>query len=385
MSVREFEEIAHTGGEYAVEIKTETSGQRMVSVGYRHSRPTPASMFLLMALPQGIPFHVAPVGGLASPSRAPPAVRGVETVQVMIASDKHGLFGHACPRCGGYWRSDSTPARWPMCCPYCPFRSASHLFLTEGQKAFVNRFCEHYWETLEKPDGKYTLNLDKIADEVMKGAKAPNFFYAETSQQQQWRCQSCGSHNDILGKFGSCSCCGARNNFVLLAAELKTLKSEVKAKPAATLREAVSKFEAAGRDYIKAMREVVALSDKRGKRADALRFHDFERIQTEMKEIFDIDVAKGFKADEIELAKIMFLRRHVHEHNGGVADDKYLKQSGDGTVKLGQAIREKPEDVRAFIGVLDRMASNLDEGVLELLPPDDIALKVCAYRPNKRA
>lgn len=385
MSVREFQEIAHTGGIYSVEIRTRADGVRELSVGYSHSRPTPASMFLLLALPQGIPFCVAPIGGLADPNAVPNQVRAVETVNVMIGSDKHGLFGHACPRCNGYWRSDSTPARWHMSCPYCSFRSASHLFLTDGQKAFVKRFCEHYWETLDKADGKYVLDLDQIADQVMKGATAPAFFHAEQTQQQQWRCEACGGHNDILGKYGNCSCCGARNNKALLSAELGKLKPEIDAKPAAMLRDAVSAFESSGRDCVKAMLQVVALSDKRGKRAEALRFHDFEKIESELKEIFDIDITEGFKSDEIKLGKLMFLRRHVHEHTGGVADANYIQRSGDATVKVGQAIREKPEDVRAFVDLLDRMAANLDAGVLELIPADETALKVCAPRAKKRA
>ncbi len=175
MSVREFEEIAHTGGTYSVETITDASGVRMVSVGYSHSGPTPASMFLLLALPQGIPYWVVPVGGARRSDVVPEAAAALETVQVMIASDKHGLFGHTCPRCNKYWRSDSTPARWNMSCAYCPFKAAAHFFRTAGQKAFVKRFCEHYYETLDRPDGKYLLDLDKIADEVAKGATAPQF------------------------------------------------------------------------------------------------------------------------------------------------------------------------------------------------------------------
>lgn len=385
MSVREFEEIAHTGGTYSVETITDASGVRMVSVGYSHSGPTPASMFLLLALPQGIPYWVVPVGGLGDPDVVPEAAAALETVQVMIASDKHGLFGHTCPRCNKYWRSDSTPARWNMSCAYCPFKAAAHFFRTAGQKAFVKRFCEHYYETLDRPDGKYLLDLDKIADEVAKGATAPQFFHAEISQQQQWRCEACGGYNDILGKYGACSCCGARNNRMLFSKELEKLRIEINAKPAAMLREAVSAFESAGRDDVKAMLEFVALSDKRVKRAEALRFHDLKRMSAELKEIFDIDLLKGLKSEAIELANLMFLRRHVHEHAGGVADADYIKRSGDTSVQEGQAIREKPDDVRAFIDCLDRLAINFEAGVRELMPPDETALRLCAYRPKKSA
>ncbi len=95
---------------------------------------------------------------------------------------------------------------------------------------------------------------------------------------------------------------------MLFSKELEKLRIEINAKPAAMLREAVSAFESAGRDDVKAMLEFVALSDKRVKRAEALRFHDLKRMSAELKEIFDIDLLKGLKSEAIELANLMFLR-----------------------------------------------------------------------------
>lgn len=387
MSTGEFREIGHTGGTFSVELETQSDGTKLVSVGYQHSRPTPASMFLLLALPQGIPFCVVAVGGIGAPTELPESVKQVETVQVMIASDSHGYFGHSCPRCDGYWRSDSTPARWAMTCPYCAFRSSAHMFLTAGQKAFVRRFCNHYYDVInEKPDGKHVIDMDAIADEVARGATPPSFFHVEQSQQQRWRCETCDSANDILGKFGYCGCCGTRNNKLLLMAELEKLKTEVDAKPASVLRDAVSALDSCGRDYVKALLQVVSLSDRRERRArDNLKFHDLPKMSVDLLEIFDIAIAKGMQDDDIERGRVMFLRRHVHEHNGGVADATYLQRSNDKSVREGQAIREKPDDVRWFIQLLERMAANLHAGVLELIPPDETAVKICQPRKKRSA
>lgn len=40
------------------------------------------------------------------------------SIQVMIASDKEGLFGYSCPRCAKYFRASDCPSD-RLICPYC--------------------------------------------------------------------------------------------------------------------------------------------------------------------------------------------------------------------------------------------------------------------------
>jgi hypothetical protein len=65
----------------------------------------------------------------------------------------------------------------------------------------------------------------------------------------------------------------------------------------------------------------------------------------------------------------MFLRRHVYEHNGGQVDQDYLNESGDASVKLGQALRESPESIFRLMPLILKRAQNLHEGFHVLFPP----------------
>ena len=119
----------------------------------------------------------------------------------------------------------------------------------------------------------------------------------------------------------------------------------------------------------------------RKKKAKAIRFHDLERMSESLREVFDIRVTKGIGEDDLRFIRMMFQRRHVFEHSGGVADQKYLKQSGDTTVRLGEAIRETKKNAGRCADILLVMATRFHEGFHAILPVDGKALKV--LRPEK--
>jgi hypothetical protein len=58
----------------------------------------------------------------------------------------------------------------------------------------------------------------------------------------------------------------------------------------------------------------------------------------------------------------LFQRRHVYEHEAGVATRSYLAESGDISVKEGALIRETRENARRLAGCAVRIATNLDAG-----------------------
>ena len=97
----EFQEIAHSGGRLTIRLSTNNNGHREYQLQWSHDRPTPAVVFAVYALPQGIAVAHMRLGGVGSASDPPP-VPGC--YQVFIGSDSQGKFGHQCPACNGYWR-----------------------------------------------------------------------------------------------------------------------------------------------------------------------------------------------------------------------------------------------------------------------------------------
>src|SRR5262245_24047384 len=190
----DFQEIAHCGGKYIITIAEDASGRRGIQVGVEHSRPLPAALFSVWA--------ALPHGTAVSKS----LTREGPCLPVFIGSDTHGLFGHRCPACGEYWRSQTVPETWDITCPYCGASGKTFQFLTAEQLRFVRAVCELAVEAYANNRlGRHVIDMDPVADQVAtKPGERPPFYYAERSQQNHFTCNVCGASDDILGRYGYC-------------------------------------------------------------------------------------------------------------------------------------------------------------------------------------
>ena len=91
---------------------------------------------------------------------------------------------------------------------------------------------------------------------------------------------------------------------------------------------------------------------------------------------------KGLSQDDIAFAELMFHRRHVYEHKGGEADEKYISDSGD-AVRVKQALRESQESANRIANVVIKLATNLHTGFHEICPPLDQPIQRHAKRKSK--
>jgi hypothetical protein len=362
---KEFDEIGHSGGKVTFTIKDE-EGVRSYQIGYRSSRPVPMVMIAVYALLQGIPVETIHLGGIGEPWNPPPCPG---CFPVFIASDSQGKFGHDCPRCGGYWRSGPLP----NICPYCAMTAAPHQFLSSAQRRYVRQYCDVLSEALDSEDSETVMiDMDIVADAAGKEGEKPAFYVSERSQQRKFTCRSCDEYNDILGRFGYCSLCGSRNDLGEFEDQSITVIRERINKgnaPEDCVRDAVAVFDSFLSQYAKQLAQRVPMTEQRKTRLLKQRFHNLPEIVDTFKSWFDIDVCAGIKDGEKRFVARMFLRRHVYEHNGGEADQKYLDQSGDANVVLKQHIHETVEDAHALLGSLVKMARNIDSGFHELFPP----------------
>ena len=113
----------------------------------------------------------------------------------------------------------------------------------------------------------------------------------------------------------------------------------------------------------------IPLRTARTARIEKMRFHNLDLVVAELKSAFDIDICEGLKDAEVAIARRMFCRRHVYEHNGGEADEKYIADSGDSSVRLKQALHETQQSAHQFADLIAKMAKNLHHGFHEIFPP----------------
>jgi predicted RNA-binding Zn-ribbon protein involved in translation (DUF1610 family) len=364
----DFMEIANTGGKVTFEISDE-DGQRGVSIGYQHASPYPASVYGVYALiPQGIPVMVFQLGGIGQPF-TPQAPQ--DCIAVFMLSDQEGFFGRACPSCGKYFRTRSAPVMKPTYCPYCGYTGATHLFLTEGHKNYVKHYVDKFMEGYEK--GKsVTIDLDALAARDIPNK--PPHYYLEEKQQTRITCSACRVTSDIMGQFGFCPHCGHRNSLAVFLSQMKKQEESVvnprygvdqrdyrDAEWRAIVKQCVSDFEGFGRDILSVLLKEIPATPARKKAISEISFHNPIKAAEDIKAYFDIDILQGIDQPQQEFIKRRFLRRHIYEHNAGVADEDYVSRSGE-NVRVGQLIREQSSNVQTLIDLLRKAATNFADG-----------------------
>lgn len=363
----EFRTIAHSGGKVTITVSLDpATGHKRYQLTWNHCRPNAGGIFAVYALPPGLVVGQMMLGGIGSVPNPPP-IPGC--YQVFIGSDSEGKYGRQCPVCEGYWRS-----QLGQFCPYCGFRGTVVEFMTNEQRSYVQQWCSKMDEALlTDVGGEYVIDLDAVADAADAAlAEKPAFYYAEQSQQNSYNCASCNAFNDILGTYGYCTECGTRNDLhIFTEKKIPELRSRINSGgPYETCaKEAVAAFDSFIGQYVEQLVKRVPMTPGRKARLEKVRFHDFQSVERDMREIFDINVAKDLTDDDKAFAKRMFHRRHVYEHLGGEADKKYINDSGE-NVRIGQALRESVDSAHRIVGIVHKMACNVHAGFHEIFPVD---------------
>lgn len=383
----DFQEIAHSGGLMIFNVRSDAEGGISIQSGWKHERRGPAALVGLYAdLNSGRVVSGFQVLGIGVPFDPPPPEGALA---VWLGSDSRAKWGHQCPRCSTYFRSGNNSGLFPLTCVRCGFCAPAHVFLTPAQKRYVSHIIGEVQSAIQNlnkgEELKIEINLDLVGDKESAEPK-PDFYYAEQKQQTEFNCNHCGEYNDVRGRFAYCGSCGWRNNrddFQRRCADIRDrLNSETI--PAATaLREIVSEFDACCRDYALQLTKRMPMKPYR-RIALQKAFHDADGVAVQtMKEAADIDIRRDLDAAELRFFQMMFHRRHVHEHLGGVADNHYCTHSGDQLVTEGELLREDRGEIHKLISLLSRMVENLDSQFHEIFPPTEMPIKQYVERQER--
>ncbi len=381
----DFQEIAHCGGRITFTISCDTNGRRFYSQSLHHSRPTPAAFAGIFALaPHGLPvgdFRMAM--GIEEPS--PP-----NCLAVLLGSDTRTCWGHQCPTCKTYFRNGQHPAIYPLTCPHCGHREAAHKFLTEAQKRYVTAYVNTIVDAMQKqmdPDStqEIVVDMDALADQSVAELRT-DFYYAAESQQTRYNCNHCNEFNDIRGLYGYCAACGWRNNRQMIAGSLdgERVRLNAGSNPAEqVVRNVISQFDACCRDLTRQIASRIPMKSARAADLCRAAFHDIDAsVISTLKTMFEIDLLRGLTAD-LAFLRRAFHRRHVFEHNAGVADERYVRESGDAQAKIGVLLRETKESANRLVGCVNRMIENFDCDFHEVFLPNQKAIELSGVRPSR--
>lgn len=386
----DFTEIAHCGGQATFAVRCDQEGRVSIAAGFRGSSPTPMAMITIYAtVPQGFPVSDVKMGGIGQ-AFEPSCPEGC--IAVFLGSDSHGKWGHQCPNCAGYFRNGHHPAIYPLTCPYCGLKSHAFHFLTEAHVRYVKHYISTYYEAINadlepETEKEFIIDMDAIAKSGERENR-PDFYYASEAQQTRFKCLKCDEFNDIRGLYGYCASCGCRNNMASLNDVFQKMRKGLVDKtisPEEVISRAVSAFDAACRDMINQLKTRIPMKPARLKRLERLIFHDIEsRTIAEIKAAFEVDLLRGIDNETTAFLKMMLERRHVYEHNAGVADERYVERSGDTSWRVGDLIRETEQNAHRLLSTLPIMGQNIHDDFHEIFPLTEWPVRYFEERAGKR-
>ncbi len=378
MERKDFSEVGHTGGKVTFTIVCDEHGHVSYQIGYSHSSPRPASFVGIYAHLDGFACGGIEMGGIGTPWNTPPFPN---CIAVMMASDSQGKFGHECPDCKKHFRSGGIPAKFPLTCPYCGVRAEAYHFLTPPQKSYISHYIESLhaaiYEAKPGTTSEIVIDMNAIADSITDEPR-PDFYYTSTAQQTEFSCSKCNSYNDIRGRYGYCASCGWRNSAESQRLALREIREKLvggELSPSDAIKQAVSEFDSAARDFSDQMISLVPMKESRKNQLERLLFHNLDKFDELLVKCFDINLLKGMVADR-DFVNRMFLRRHVFEHDGGVATQRYVEESGDKNIEKGDLIRETLDNANKFLGNLNRMISTFESDFHEIFKPEPFCIEI---------
>ena len=224
--------------------------------------------------------------------------------------------------------------------------------------------------------GEHIIDMDAVADAAGKDLPKPDFYYAEERQQNLFTCSACDGVTDVLGTYAYCSLCGTRNDLQELEQRIQGIRDRINAGGSyeTYAKDAVAAFDSFTAHYAQQLLARVPLTRERRALLERSRFHNLTTTVDILGGLFGIDLLEGFDTEDLAFGTKMFHRRHVYEHKGGEADEKYIADSGD-NVRPKQALRETRESAHRIVNFVMKLASNLHRGFHEIFPPREEPIK----------
>jgi hypothetical protein len=271
-----------------------------------------------------------------------------------------GFFGRECSNadCLRYFKVHQDTLHERMFCPYCGVGFPNDDLWTTDQRRFLEDSIEREaTEIVER-------ELDKMLGNVARRSKFLEYKPARRRSVSRPKppteylvdsgltCPACATSFQVLGIFGYCPGC-REENLLLYDANLAIILQEVRhsSNPRRQLRHAygdlVSTFERFCR------------KEARHQGIDVGRFQNIDHTRRLLKDAKVGDLFAGLSDEEKRLIKRVFERRHIHEHNDGIASERYVQNIPEDAGLLGKPVELSEQELTSAAHVLRRMLENV--------------------------
>lgn len=312
-------------------------------------------------------------------------------IPITIRSDEKGYFDRECPHPGCLYTFKINLKEWEenvsgkeMHCPMCGHTASSDQWWTQEQLAEQKKIIDSYvqYHATNMMNNMFKKMVQSIPkNKYIKITYNPgrriSFHNNPIGQREEWEneitCEKCGTQFSVIGAAYFCPCCGYNSVDRTFEDSIDRITKMLKSIPSMrlTLEENNSKDDAENicrallersiGDIVSAFQKFACCRYEAvaGKSA---RVNDFQILE-KGSQLFYSACGKKYSdwlsEDELVALHLLFQRRHILEHNGGIVDEKYLRNSGDNNYVEGQRIIVKECDVRELLTIIKKLSAGL--------------------------
>lgn len=315
------------------------------------------------------------------------------SLEVKLSPDAKGYIDRQCPSCGFVykingddWENITDQER--VFCPRCRFIASSSDCFTDYQREEMLKRAHDYAIVLVQKElnsifSKFAKSVNSRRGPIQieyKPSKPAIFRNYPIPQRPEWEleieCEKCGTRYSVIGSAFFCPSCGTNAVSRVFGESMETIRLMVSEADSvefpgsvgidqnARIRQHI--IESSIGEALSAFQSF-AYAVYTGHTGKAARPNDFQIVEKGNSMFSEISwpYSNWLSDDELSFMNIMFQRRHLIEHNGGIVDTKYLERTADHAYVLGQRLIISKSDALRFIDILKKLGTGIIEKMRE--------------------
>ena len=316
--------------------------------------------------------------------------------RVSLYTDEEGYFGRRCPdfECHAFFKLrtdeyDAAPESLQLTCPECGYTGHHHRFETPEQKrraeaavyelgaAVADQILRDFsrnmgtsrfkggrieWRAHRNPPRRIERIPSYVERATIRLFECPRGHSAVIYDLLAF-CPWCGPRTPPRAIFDD-SLAAQRRLLALVEEQPQEARAEIEARGGVTspAERALTAAVAASQNLAKQLHAQAHKEDPKGN-----PWQNVDRLAKRWRKSFGVELLDGLDETTVKTLRLAFARRHVLEHNGGVIDDDYLSQTGEGVV--GRKVRIRPVFVEEAFAAVELLAGRFEATAW----PDDSA------------
>lgn len=272
-------------------------------------------------------------------------------------------------------------------CPMCGYTADTKHWYTYEQIDAMKENAQSYavnmiYEKLNQSFSKLARSTrnNKYVKITYKPGKKVTYKNNPIGQREEWNlditCEKCGTRYSVIGSAYFCPCCGHNSVERVFDDSVSSIEKMIESQD--YMREKLceqfsideadnmcrSMLESSLGDIVSAFQKFAKenLVQKTANDTSKIRVNDFQIVE-KGSNLYEQHLSRGYdkylSKEELKQMNILFQKRHILEHNQGIVDEKYVKNSKDTSYKIGQRVVIKKEDTEQLLYIIKKLTAEL--------------------------